>query len=196
MKDQSKKVYGLLGACVVGALIGTAAMAIEVDPATIKRGDVGPVTPYGELPEEAAAKRVMFDWLYMLEVERKPKEAFEKYVSKNYCNHSHISTKGKKPCFSYEETLASWIERHPEPLKPGQKIEIPTMASVNGEMVTMYGAGVDVFRVVDGKITDHWDGSPPAEVTIKAHDPAGVARAVARIEEAVAERNKAKVVKK
>jgi hypothetical protein len=35
----------------------------------------------------------------------------------------------------------------------------------------MYGEGVDVFRVVNGKITDHWDGSPPATVTIKAHPP-------------------------
>ena len=43
------------------------------------------------------------------------------------------------------------------------------MASVDGEMVTMYGAGVDVFRVVNGKITNHWDASPGKSVVIKEH---------------------------
>jgi len=38
-------------------------------------------------------------------------------------------------------------------------------------MVTMWGEGVDIFRVHNGKITDHWDASPPDTATVKAHAP-------------------------
>jgi hypothetical protein len=34
-------------------------------------------------------------------------------------------------------------------------------------MVTMYGTGVDIFRVVNGKITDHWDASPAKAIAFK-----------------------------
>ncbi|MGC3981451.1 MAG: hypothetical protein QM808_09345 [Steroidobacteraceae bacterium] len=142
-----------------------------IDPALVKKGDTGLSTPYGETAAELANKKVMFDWIYMNMVERKPREAFEKYVSKDYCNHGHLSTGGQRECAGYWETYERWVKNYSTPLKPGEKIEMPNLASVNGEMITMFGAGVDIFRVKDGKITDHWDASPPAEATIKAHHP-------------------------
>lgn len=158
-----------VGAC--GCLLSAGAHADMTDPASVKRDDYGPATAYGETPAEVANKKVMFDWVRMNMIDRKPKEAFEKYVSKSYCNHGHLSTGGRKECADYQETYTRWVNNYTPALKPGEKVEIPVMASVNGEMVTMFGAGVDIFRVHDGKVTDHWDGSPPARVTLKGHGP-------------------------
>jgi len=160
---------------------------VVVDPNS--EVDVGPVTPYGETPEEAAAKRVVFEYLHMKNIQGKAIEAFEKYLSKDYCNHSHLSTKAAVACAGYDATVESWLSRYPTPNKPGDIIELPTIGSVNGEMVTMYGKGVDIFRVVDGKITDHWDASPPVEVTIPAHDDEWVQRMVEQTAEAVRKRD-------
>ncbi|MFT3905666.1 MAG: hypothetical protein QM718_05120 [Steroidobacteraceae bacterium] len=148
-------------------------------------GDVGPVTPYGELPGEVAAKKVVFAYNCLALVDGKVREAFEKYVSRDFCGHGHLLTKGVKSCGSYDESLANF-ERMAKQFSQGDTLELPTMASVNGEMVTMYGAGVDIFRVVDGKITDHWDASPPAQALIKAHSPEATARMNKVIADAVA----------
>jgi predicted SnoaL-like aldol condensation-catalyzing enzyme len=166
----SIKHNAALLAAISIAVLNTAS-AEMLDPATLRKGEVGPLTPYGETAKEAAAKKIMYEWLYTNAVERNPQQAFATYVSKDYCNHGHLSTRGQKDCSDYQETVTRWVNNYGKPLQPGQKIEWPTLASVNGEMVTMYGEGVDIFRVKDGKITDHWDASPPAAAHIKAHAP-------------------------
>jgi len=153
-------------------LFAAPAFATKVDISKNPPVDVGPPTTYGETPAEAANKRVMFEFVHMVMVERKPAEAFEEYVSPDYCNHGHLSTFGWRDCAGYTETARRWIREYSSPVYPGETIEMPTIATVDGEMVTMYGDGVDIFRVHDGKITDHWDASPPAEVQLGAHSPA------------------------
>lgn len=146
--------------------------ATPIDPAIIKKGDTGPVTAFGETQAEQLSKKVMFDWVYLMMVDRKPQEAFAKYVSKNYCDHGHLAAGMNRDCASYEETLKSFM-RYARPLKSNEKVEIPTMAAVNGEMVTMFGDGIDIFRVHSGKITDHWDASPPAAWNTAGPPPPG-----------------------
>lgn len=159
-------------AAVLACFALSAAYAAPVDPKEVRKGDVGPVTVFGETPAEAANKRVMFDWVYQVIIERDPKGAFDKYVSKDYCNHGHLATRMERDCVGYDETLRSWLERYGKPLQPGQKVEIPRMATVNGEMVTMFGDGIDIFRVHEGRITDHWDASPPAAFSSAPPPPA------------------------
>lgn len=162
---------------IAALLAGRAAIADQLtipdnvnSPDFIKNINVGPITPYGETPAEAARKRLAFEWVYTMMMQGKVREAFEKYVDKNFCDHGHLVTHGKRDCGSWEEAQVGF-QHFAANAKPGAKAEVPTYATVDGEMVTMYGAGVDIFRVHDGKITDHWDGSPPATVTIKAHAP-------------------------
>lgn len=182
-----KPICGATLGAVALLLAGTSqANEVEVQELLKQGVQVGPVTPYGELKGEAQAKRIMFEFVYMNMIERKPAEAFEKYVSKSYCNHSHLSTKGTKSCADYEETKARWVNNWSKPAQPGEKVEYPQYASVNGEMVTMYGAGVDIFRVHDGKITDHWDASPPAEIDVKAHPPEATTKMNKVIQDAIA----------
>ncbi|MGC3980391.1 MAG: hypothetical protein QM808_03940 [Steroidobacteraceae bacterium] len=148
-------------ALLIVSLAGIA-QAAKIDPTTVKKGDTGPEGPFGETPAETANKKVLFDMVYTMMVERKPREAFEKYVSKDYCNHGHLATRMERECSTYEEQLSRWEKEYGKPLTKGEKIEMPNMATVNGEMVTMFGEGIDIFRVHNGKITDHWDASPPA----------------------------------
>ncbi|MGC3981287.1 MAG: hypothetical protein QM808_08520 [Steroidobacteraceae bacterium] len=128
----------------------------------------GPVTAFGETAEEAANKKLVMEWMYMQQVEGKPKEAFEKYVSKNYCNHSHMTAGMDRKCASYDEMLAKALKA-PNTMGAEMWKNNSWVASVNGEMVTVFGVGggINIFRVADGKVTDHWDASPPIAISIK-----------------------------
>ena len=131
---------------------------------------VGDLTPYGETPAEAANKLVTFKWVCQAFVDDDPDGAFKNYVSPDFCDHSHLVTHGKRACGSYAETLPNF-ERMAKMGATAGSLEFPSSATVDGEMVTMWGEGVDIFRVQDGKITDHWDASPPDTITVKAHPP-------------------------
>ncbi|MGC3981458.1 MAG: hypothetical protein QM808_09380 [Steroidobacteraceae bacterium] len=152
--------------CLAGVLLsGMAAHAEVIEPSKVPKGVRGGTSPFGETAAETANKKVVFDWNYTNAVERNPQKSFETYVSKDYCNHGHMSTSGQRDCANYQETYDKWVKNYSTQIKPGERIEIPDMAAVNGEMVTMYGAGVDIFQVKNGKVTAHWDASPPAEYT-------------------------------
>ena len=131
--------------------------------------DVGPRTVYGETKAEVEAKKIAFQWACGVLVEGKVKESFEKYVAKDFCDHSHMANAGLKDCSDFAETM-QLFERMSSMLMKDGKIEFPVVATVNGEMVTQYGEGVDIFRVHNGKLTDHWDASPPTSRTLNAHD--------------------------
>lgn len=149
---------------------GARARGVLVDQKVLTAVDVGPMTPYAETWDEAFNKRTVFAMKYTSVILGQDAVAFDKYVSASYCDHTHASTSGSKSCASREEVLASAAGHH-VPAKLGDVVDLPYMATVDGEMVTTYGTGVDVYRVQDGKITDHWDLSAPKEVTVRAHSP-------------------------
>ena len=113
---------------------------------------------------------MVFARLFMAYMQGKPREAIEKYYAEDFCGHGHLSNGGKRACSTRAEAIERAPRERPIP-KVGDRIEVPYMASVNGEMVTVYGKGVDIFRVHNGKVTDHWDASPPTDITIPAHTP-------------------------
>ena len=165
-------------ACAQGLVLAATPALVHADQITgaqakalCARGDMGPTTPYGETAAEKAAKKVVFEWNCMTMVERKPREAFDRYVSKDWCDHGHLITQGKQECGSIEGTIRMFQRFGSQPLKDTDTLEFPLMSSVDGDHVTAYGAGVDIFRVVNGKLTDHWDASPPAATALKGHDP-------------------------
>lgn len=166
----------LMTVLAVTALLASAGMAsaTKLDLSKITTVDQGPKlddppsAEFGETPEEAAAKKTFIAFLDLMMIQRQPKQAFEKYVSKEYCNHSHLSTHGAVRCAGYDYMLAKWTKFYGSPVKPGELVEIPTVFRVNGEMVTAFGEGIDVFRVVNGKITDHWDASVPVAMSFPA----------------------------
>ncbi|MFT3907210.1 MAG: hypothetical protein QM718_12945 [Steroidobacteraceae bacterium] len=171
------KHLGLISAATFAAVLLAHAPVVRADPLTkaaalaaCEKAQFGPETPYGETAAEKQAKKLTFQWNCKAMVEGKVSEAFEKYVSKDFCDHSHLVTRGQKDCGNYAETEQSF-ERMAKQFGGGPTIEVPVLATVDGDMVVHYGEGVDIFRVKDGKLTDHWDASPPAEISIDAHAP-------------------------
>jgi len=171
------KVHAAFAIVLMSGLIAGVSSAradeipISVARARCAAGDVGPRTVYGETPAEASAKKIAFEWACGVLVEGRVKQAFAQYVAKDFCDHGHLVTAGLERCGTYAETLRDF-ERMSGRMVHNGMIEFPTSAAVDGEMVTQYGAGADIFRVHDGKITDHWDASPPVDVSLKAHGKA------------------------
>jgi len=168
----------LRGALAVTALFvaSFAASTAHADQLPVTRvlqmcanGYVGPRTAYGETKSEAANKKIVYSWTCMALAEGKADQAFDQYVSKDFCDHSHMINAGLKDCADFSETK-KMFERLGSMAKPGGSIEFPIAATVNGELVTQWGAGADIWRVHNGKITDHWDASPPVTITMTAHD--------------------------
>ena len=166
---------GVVASILVFAAISQPAAAHQVKTVKAKemcaQGYVGPRTVYGETKEEKEAKRIQYAWYCLGVVNGKADEAFEKYVAKDVCDHSHMANAGLKPCSSYDDML-KMFRGMGAMMSKGESLEFPIYSTVNGDLVTQYGEGVDIFRVKDGKITDHWDASPPADVALKAHDQA------------------------
>jgi len=166
--------HGLLTA--VGSLaIALAAQAAEPNGNAI----------FQESPQETANKQVVLAWSQLLGSGR-AQEAFEKYVSKDFVEHSHLVTRHTKTGHAgYAEALAFLSRDLSTNGAPGSAPPAATapaaapaaaaptrrLAGVlvaDDDHVTMYGGiGADIFRVENGKITDHWDASPPTPVTLK-----------------------------
>jgi len=133
--------------------------------------NIGPPSAFGESAAETAEKRVVFEYTALMMAGR-VKQAFETYISPNFRDHSHL-LKAVCKCDhpGYAEALAFMTRpRRPGgggPPPPG----MPKEADVDEDIVTMYYPGVDIFRVTDGKITDHWDASPPAAISLPAEKP-------------------------
>jgi predicted SnoaL-like aldol condensation-catalyzing enzyme len=168
-------ITGTLAISLAFAVLLQPAAAHQVKTAKARemcaQGYVGPRTVYGETKQEKAAKRIQYAWYCLAVVSGKADEAFEKYVAKDICDHSHMANAGLKPCAGYDDML-KMFRGMGAMMSKGDSLEFPIYSTVNGDLVTQYGEGVDIFRVHDGKLTDHWDASPPAAVALKAHDQA------------------------
>ena len=120
--------------------------------------------PVVDTPQEAANKKVVAGWADLLS-QGKVKQAFELYVSKSFDDHSDMAAAmldGKKLSYS---SVEGFLAKDFANGVPGAKPGAPAVAQVlvaDKDMVTEYGAiGVDIYRVKNGKIVEHWDASPP-----------------------------------
>lgn len=131
-----------------------------------QRVDTGPISPYGETLEEATAKRVPFEWTQVSWIQGNFPAADRRYVSPHMRNYSHMGTRGKT-----DYVVESYPVLNPPNYvgmkKMGVVLGLPKMATVDDHMVIMFGQGVDINEVVDGRIVARWDASPPREVTLQ-----------------------------
>ncbi|HTP38460.1 MAG TPA: hypothetical protein VMI92_02680 [Steroidobacteraceae bacterium] len=150
-------------------------LAIAEARALCASGDVGGRTPFGETAQESANKKVAFDWACLTFVEHKPREAFARYVARDFCDHSHMSNGSGAACTNYEDSIKLFSSMDGNSQHKGT-LQFPDFSSANGELVTQWGPDADIYRVHDGKIVEHWDAAPPGTITLKAHDAAFSAR--------------------
>lgn len=158
------------------ALLAAAQLPAQTPPA----GQGGPagagmgaggMQPVADSKEDTERKAVVQAWGALID-QGKVDEAFQKYVSKDFTEHSYMARRmSGKDKMGYNEVLPFFTKFMAG--TPGSKDKLVETLTANDEMVTYRGRkGQDILRVVNGKITDHWDtlqaqgaggaGGPPA----------------------------------
>jgi predicted SnoaL-like aldol condensation-catalyzing enzyme len=142
-----------LATCVLTAVlcVGTADAA---ERKVVDDNLIGLKTPNGKL---------VYDFINMWWNEKKGEEAWEKFVSHdNYVNHAVYSAKrGQKLSFAEEKAMEVRIAANSTTrFEVRQLISQGSLVFAHVQAVRPTGFGselVMIFRVRDGKITDHWD---------------------------------------
>ncbi|MGC3982920.1 MAG: hypothetical protein QM808_16840 [Steroidobacteraceae bacterium] len=158
-------------------------------------------TAYIETPMEKANHQVVENFSKML-FSGKVREAIETYMSPDYVDHSHLlqmragkAKTGREEMIAFFQNMmggaggpggdAMGAGGPPPGAAPaggmGGEANVMSIGQirVNDEMVTQYGPeGADIFRVVNGKITDHWDASPMEPVSLIGENHVGQGNAV------------------
>lgn len=116
-------------------------------------------------------RAIVTDFARLFYTERNPKAAFAKYVAPNYIQHNPNVGDGRDAALSMVGPLFG---------KPGAQFEIKRII-VDGDMAVVHlngrpdpkGKGVavaDIYRLLHGKIVEHWDVIQPVpETTINPH---------------------------
>jgi len=106
-----------------------------------------------------ANKRIVCEWHELAIDQRKPEEAVAKYLGLNYRQHNPGAGDGPEP---FIETVKRFAQNFPD-LRMGPKRII-----AEGDIVVLHShlipkpgdrgtAVVDIFRLENGKIVEHWD---------------------------------------
>lgn len=116
---------------------------------------------------ETSGKATIKAWGALIDA-GKLDEAFAKYVSKDFVDHDEVlraMLKKQKP--GYNDALAMFKKIPEMSTGVGAKQAFVEKLNADDEMVVVVGrVGQDLYRVVNGKITDHWNinvdsGAPP-----------------------------------
>lgn len=102
-------------------------------------------------------KQIVEDLLDLINRQRRVREAFERHVSEDYVQHNPSAGNGREAAISLIEGLAA---------TPGFEPSVKRIVA-EGNLVAVHmhlslgdGPGLavmDMFRLTDGKIVEHWD---------------------------------------
>ena len=103
------------------------------------------------------SKQIVVDFYRTVFVEKRVREGFEKYVVDSYVQHNPLVPTGRDAAVKFLS----------ERLRPESTAEIKRVIA-EGDLVALHvhvrsspsdrgRAVVDIFRVVNGKIVEHWD---------------------------------------
>lgn len=103
-------------------------------------------------------RAIMTDFVTILYERREPRVAFEKYVHEGYIQHNPVIADGR-------ENALKWLE--PVFAKPDAEIQVRRVL-VDGDFATVQIIGrmgpddpgsavINIFRLEDGLIVEHWD---------------------------------------
>jgi predicted SnoaL-like aldol condensation-catalyzing enzyme len=113
----------------------------------------------------AENKQIVVDFYRTVFVEKRVREGFEKYVVESYVQHNPLVPTGREAA----------VKLLSERLRPEGTAEIKRVIA-EGDLVILHvhsrsnpedrgRAIVDIFRVVNGKIVEHWDVVQPVPET-------------------------------
>lgn len=117
----------------------------------------------------AANKKLVVDFYRTVFIEKRVVEGFERYVAPEYVQHNPLLATGREPAVKF---LSSRMTR--------ESISDIKRVVAEGDLVVLHvhsrtsisdrgRAVVDIFRVTNGKIVEHWDVIQP--VPDKAANP-------------------------
>lgn len=120
-------------------------------------------TAFADGANTAANKKLVVDFFTLLLVDKKPQEAFDKYVAKQYIQHNPVADDGWTDAINF---LNGWFAQNPKSV-----IQIKRVIA-DGDLVAVHHhmrtspevrglAAVDIFRVENGKVVEHWDVVQP-----------------------------------
>jgi predicted SnoaL-like aldol condensation-catalyzing enzyme len=115
---------------------------------------------FKESPPEEAAKQTVLTY-YKLRIEGKYMQAIS-YLSPQFTEHMTPARMPKNGKTGYQVQLEQAQRMTASGQKPNPKqAAFPYQARASEDLVTLFHAfGCDIFRVQNGKVTDHWDCTP------------------------------------
>jgi predicted SnoaL-like aldol condensation-catalyzing enzyme len=113
------------------------------------------------LASSAANKKLVVDFYRTVFIEKRVVEGFERYVAPGYIQHNPMLATGREPAVKFLSTL----------VKRESVTDIKRVVA-EGDLVVLHvhsranlsergRAVIDIFRVADGKIVEHWDVIQP-----------------------------------
>ena len=143
-RGHQERVALFAAAAILAALLGAAASSVVAAQTTA-----------------AENKQIVVDFHRTVFVEKRVREGFEKYVVESYVQHNPLVPTGREAA----------VKLLSERLRPESTAEIKR-AIAEGDLVVLHihsrsnqedrgRAVVDIFRVVNGKIVEHWDVIQP-----------------------------------
>jgi predicted SnoaL-like aldol condensation-catalyzing enzyme len=104
-------------------------------------------------------KRIVREWHEIAIDQRKPEEAVAKYLGPNYRQHNPGAADGPEP---FIETVKRFVENFPDlRMEPKRIIAEGNYVVLHSHLILKPGnrgmAVVDIFRLENGKIVEHWD---------------------------------------
>jgi predicted SnoaL-like aldol condensation-catalyzing enzyme len=106
-----------------------------------------------------ANKRIIREWHELAINQRKPEEAVAKYLGPNYRQHNPGAGDGPEP---FIETVKRFAQNFPDlRMEPKRIIAEGDYVVLHSHLLLKPGdrgsAVVDIFRLENGKIVEHWD---------------------------------------
>jgi predicted SnoaL-like aldol condensation-catalyzing enzyme len=106
-----------------------------------------------------ANKRIIREWHELAIDQRKPEEAVAKYIGPNYRQHNPGAGNGPEP---FIQTVKQLTQIFPElRMEPKRIIAEGDLVVLHSHLILKPGdrgsAVVDIFRLENGKIVEHWD---------------------------------------
>jgi predicted SnoaL-like aldol condensation-catalyzing enzyme len=113
--------------------------------------------------QEAANKELVLAMIQMLFVEHKVDEAIDKYIDPGYIQHNPMAPTGSEPIRTFFKQFYQSTPTATVSIK--RVLADGDLVAVHYNAVPKPGdrglAVVDIFRIADGKIVEHWDVVQP-----------------------------------
>jgi predicted SnoaL-like aldol condensation-catalyzing enzyme len=114
------------------------------------------------LASTAANKKMVVDFYRTVFIEKRVVEGFERYVAPEYIQHNPLLATGREPAVKFLATRVVTRESVTDIKRVVAEGDLVVLHVHSRTNLSDRGrAVIDIFRVTDGKIVEHWDVIQP-----------------------------------